>query len=255
MHKTIAVLSTSSEKNQAAEELATRLGLNYISNQYNTHRYAYLLVMTPQYLGLQKTNEKKFNPFFIDFLSGKIRYRSKQAGRAKELLVRAMGVNPGYHPKIIDATAGLGRDSFILATVGYEVTMLERSAIIFSLLEDALERAKEDPQVSSIVNRLHLIHDDALNWFKSLPSQAYPEIIYLDPMFPKRQKSASSKKEMTILQNLLGNEANIDIFLETALACATSRVVIKRPRLAPIYQYQPNFFLMGKSSRFDIHLK
>jgi len=210
----------------------------------------FYLVETADYLGLHIPGDKKL--FYIDFLSGKINYRSQQAGLRKELLARAMGVKPGEHPVIVDATAGLGRDSFILASVGFEVTLLERSPIVFALLRDALVRASKDPQTKTIVDRMHLINADAQDW---LPTAGKIDVIYLDPMFPERQKSASVKKEMVILQNLLGKDDNVENLFNMAFTCAARRVVVKRPRLASIIgDRAPNFALTGKSSRFDIYL-
>jgi 16S rRNA (guanine1516-N2)-methyltransferase len=215
----------------------------------------YALVRTDHYLGLQDNNDKKFAPFYIDFLSGKLRYRSDQAGLKREMLARAMGKKPKDNPRIVDATAGLGRDSFILATLGFEVTLLERSEVIHALLEDALQRAAQDPVIAPIIARMHLIHADARLWLPQLPKEQFPDIIYLDPMFPEREKSASVKKEMVILQNVLENEGSDTDLFAIAVACSKLRVVVKRPRLAPnLSAKAPSFTLTGKSSRFDIYL-
>jgi 16S rRNA (guanine1516-N2)-methyltransferase len=189
----------------------------------------------------------------INFLSGKLRYRSEHAGLRNELIARAIGMRPQEHPKIVDATAGLGRDSYILASVGFDVIMLERSPIIHELLNDALLRAKD--VLPDIIGRMHLIQADAIDWLKNLPEQERPDVIYLDPMFPTRKKSASVKKEMVIMQELLGKDIDYVLLFETAMACATKRVVVKRPRLASnIIENAAKFSLNGKSSRFDIYL-
>lgn len=189
----------------------------------------------------------------IDFLSGKILYRIQHASLKKELLARAIGISPKERPRIIDATAGLGRDSLILAALGYEIILLERSPIIYAELKDALQRASHDKAIEPIIARMHLIHADAISW---LPTQPKADVIYLDPMFPLRQKSASVKKEMVIMQELLGTDKDTEKLLDVALSCATRRVVVKRPRLAErIAGKVPHFNLMGKSSRFDIYLK
>jgi 16S rRNA (guanine1516-N2)-methyltransferase len=189
----------------------------------------------------------------IDFLSGKMRYRAQHAGLRSELIARAMGSRPQDHPSIIDATAGLGRDSFILATLGFEITLLERSEVLYHLLDEALKRAQ--PALPEIIARMQLIHADAIQWLKALPEAKRPDIIYLDPMFPERKKSASVKKEMAIMQELLGKDTDHALLFTTALACAKRRVVVKRPRLAPkIAEKAVNFSLSGKTSRFDIYL-
>ena len=190
----------------------------------------------------------------INFLSGKLLYRLKHASLKKELLARAMGLHPREHPTIIDATAGLGRDSLILASLGFHIILLERSPILHGLLADAIERASEHPALSAAIKRMQLIHADAIDW---IPKQSYVDIIYLDPMFPERKKSASVKKEMVILQDLLGKDADADSdqLFNVALTCASRRVVVKRPRLAATLSgRKPDFTLTGKSSRFDIYL-
>lgn len=216
----------------------------------------YTLIQTPNGLALQSSNDPKAKPFYIDFVSGKLAYRAKQAGLRKEAVARAMGCHPRENPFIVDATAGLGRDSFILASLGFNVTMIERSAILFDLLKDALERASHDPKTADIVSRLDLIHANAIAWLTKPAYTKRPDIIYLDPMFPERKKSASVKKEMVILQDVLGNDMDCANLLDAALTCATSRVVVKRPKLAEnIGERAPNFTLSGKTSRFDIYLR
>jgi 16S rRNA (guanine1516-N2)-methyltransferase len=205
-------------------------------------------------LNLISPDDPDFTPFHIDFLSGKMLYRSRQASIKKEMLARALGKKPKDHPYIVDATAGLGRDSFILASLGFNVTMLERSPILFALLEDALQRACHDNLTAESAARLNLIQADAKDWLTQLPAGKRPDIVYLDPMFPEREKSASVKKEMVILQQLLGNEADAAELLTIALSCSNQRVVVKRPRLAPaLSRREATFTLIGKSSRFDVY--
>lgn len=209
-----------------------------------------LLVMTPDYLGLKIPGQKTL--FHIDFLSGKSLYRLKQASLKKELLARAIGIHPKEQPTVIDATAGLGRDSLILAALGYHIILIERSPILHALLEDAMQRASRHPQLGQAISRMQLICANSIEWLSNHPPA---DIIYLDPMFPERQKSASIKKELAILQNLLGKDVDSQELFDTAFACASRRVVVKRPRLSErISQKEPDFSLMGKSSRFDVYL-
>lgn len=249
---TIAISTTETTLIDQARQLAAQLRLDFVDNPH-THSYSYLLILTPTHLALQKTDDKKLKPFYIDFLSGKIRYRYQQASRRNELLAKALGVSPKEQPMIVDATAGMGRDSFILASLGYNVTMLERSPIVHALLSDALARAQQAPEVASIANRLSIIHIDAIHWLQHPPKT--PDVVYLDPMFPEKQKSASSKKEMVILQDLLGGDPDASQLFIAAQTCGAKRIVVKRPRLAEkIVDQEPNFTLSGNSSRFDIYL-
>lgn len=250
-------VTTNSGQLTATRQLADELQLPFIPDYDDPriHEYNHVLILTNDYLAIQATAAKKFTPFYIDFTSGKMRYRSDHAGLKRELLARALNVKPKDHPCIIDATAGLGRDSFILATLGFTVTALERSPVIFALLRDALRRAAHDPATTEIASRLKLIHADAENWLTQYSKTIKPDIIYLDPMFPERDKTASVKKEMVILQNLLANDTDSESLLQTAIACSTRRVVVKRSRLAPALSgLAPSYTLAGKSSRFDIYL-
>jgi 16S rRNA (guanine1516-N2)-methyltransferase len=250
----IAVSYTHADNRREAQILAEELALPLIDGpqcEAVAPAYEFLLMLTPHYLELQKTITKKGPAFHIDFLSGKMLYRQKQAGLRKELIARAIGTAPRDKPTILDATAGLGRDSFVLASLGFAITMLERSPVLYVLLRDALERAKKSLPMAPVIANMHLLHADALDWLRG----KHFNVIYLDPMFPERQKSAAVKKEMALLQDLLGKDGDTDNLLELALTCATHRVVVKRPRLAPPFTNRaPNFSLTGKSSRFDIYL-
>lgn len=191
----------------------------------------------------------------IDFLTSKMRHRCQQASLRKELLAKAMGISPQKHPRIIDATAGWGRDAFILAYLGFEIIALERSNAVYTLLADALKRVKENgPEaLRRAAERVQLLHADACAYLPACNPP--PDIVYLDPMFPIRQKSAAVKKEMVILQELVGQDADTDRLFAEALACARQRVVVKRPRLAnPLMDCPPHFTLNGRSSRFDVYL-
>ncbi|MHB1946870.1 MAG: class I SAM-dependent methyltransferase [Gammaproteobacteria bacterium] len=245
----IAVTSSTPNLREQAEALATQLHLPYSNTG---HGFDYLLQLTPKHLGLIKTGEKSL-PLFVDFLSGKLTYRRQHASLRNEALARALGLSHQSSPKLVDATAGLARDSFILAGLGFEVQLLERSPLICALLEDGIKRAQANPHVAPIVNRLHLIQTDAISWLQSHSQEI--DIIYLDPMFPERQKSALVKKEMRIFQDLIGEDQDAGNLMKAALACAKKRVVVKRPRLAePIEGISPSFSLKGSSSRFDIYL-
>lgn len=232
-----------------AELLAKQINIPFIETEDS--QFDYLLTLTPDYLGLIQPQLKKQKPFYLDFLSGKLQYRSKQAGLRKESLARAIGAKPQDQLRIIDATAGLGRDSFILATLGFEITLIERSPILYALLQDAFKRASTDTDIAPIIARMHLIHANAIDYLAAEKA----DIVYLDPMFPTKQKSAAVKKEMVILQELLGKDPDADQLFKVAFSCACKRVVVKRSRLAPnISELDPSFSMTGKSSRFDIYL-
>jgi len=205
-------------------------------------------------VGLRQSGRKAPNPVLIDFVGGALGFRGKRSSHSKELVANAVGVKGENTPTVLDATAGLGRDAFILASRGCQVQMLERSPVVALMLEDALQRAVRDAEVAGIVARLRLQHANASEFMRSLAPEDFPEVVYLDPMFPERSKTASVKKEMRLLQQLLGADLDTQELFETALKVATRRVVVKRPKLAPcISDLKPHHVVEGKSGRFDIY--
>jgi 16S rRNA (guanine1516-N2)-methyltransferase len=245
----IAVFTSHLELGEQAVRLAEKLHLPYT---HTAADYDYLLVLTPDYLGIKKTRDAS-HPFYIDFTAAKLTYRRKQLSLRNEAISRALGLKKNLQPIIVDATAGLARDSFIVAALGFEVILLERSSIIAALLSDALQRALQNEECAPIVKRMRLIHTDAISWLKNAAPK--PDLIYLDPMFPERRKSALVKKEMQIFQAIIGEDTDSALLLETALTCANQRVVVKRPRLASeLAGPKPSVSLSGSSSRFDIYL-
>jgi 16S rRNA (guanine1516-N2)-methyltransferase len=217
----------------------------------------------------------------IDFLSSQLNYRRKSwrgGGRCgRELIARAVGHKPGKGLKILDATAGFGVDAFVLAQLGHDVTMLERSPIIANLLQDALQRALEDDTCQDL--KLRLINVDAIIYMEQLAMQyaesgdenALPDVIYLDPMYPTRSKSALNKQNMRILKDIVGEDLDAAVLFAAALKCAKKRVVVKRPRLAKRIDEGeaaegnlvirsnsevsmiPTFVIFGKSCRYDVY--
>ena len=186
-----------------------------------------------------------YAPLFADFTAKTI-VRRQQAGKAQGL-IRACKPKDGLC--ILDATAGWGRDSAILASFGAEVIMLERQPIMFALLTDALTRLSQ--QASTSLN-LSLIHIDAMTYLQHLSVAEYPDVIYIDPMHPVRQKSALVKKDMQVLQQLIGADDDVACLLQQAQLVARERVVLKWPqRLAPIGT--PNYSIQGKTVRFDVY--
>jgi 16S rRNA (guanine1516-N2)-methyltransferase len=208
-------------------------------------------------LTLREQGEKAAGPVYVDFIGGAVGHRLRFGGGRGQTIARAVGLKGGNNPSVVDATAGLGRDAFVLASLGCDVTMVERSAVIAALLEDGLRRASLDSEIGSWINqRMHLIHADAVQWMEQLTEEAFPEVVYLDPMFPHKQKSALVKKEMRLLQKLLGFDEHAGDLLEAALRIAGKRVVVKRPDYAPtLTERKPSMQIKGKKHRFDIYVR
>jgi 16S rRNA (guanine1516-N2)-methyltransferase len=206
--------------------------------------------------GLSWLPGEGMGPVRVDFSHGPLAWRARQGGGRGQTLARACGLKPGINPSIIDACAGLGRDAFVLASLGARVRMLERSAMIAALLRDGLARAQSDEALAPWLDgRLDLYQGDARILLPELCAVQRPEVIYLDPMYPKREKSALVKKEMRLFRSLLGEDADAPELLQQALALTGRRVVVKRPKGAePLQGPKPSLALASKNTRYDIYL-
>lgn len=204
---------------------------------------------------LQLVTIGKHGAVFADFVGGAARHRREQGGGRGQPVARAIGLKGGQPlPTIVDATAGLGRDAFVLASLGCRVTLLERSPVAAALLYDALDRASIAPDVMAIVARMQLVHANAIDWLTAIPADTRPDVIYLDPMFPDTGKSAAAKKDMQAFQSVIGDDLDSAALLAAALSAARSRVVVKRPRLGEtIAGRRPSGQIVGKSTRFDLY--
>lgn len=192
-------------------------------------------------------------PVRVDFVEGALAHRRLYGGGSGQMIAKAVGVQSGVRPRVLDATAGLGRDAFVLATLGCELHLIERQPVIAALLEDGLARAAQSPEVAAIVARMRLRVGNAIELMGQWLDEA-PQVIYLDPMFPHRDKSALVKKEMRLFRPLVGDDLDAPALLDAALALASHRVVVKRPRKAPAIEGpKPGYSLEGKSSRYDIY--
>lgn len=211
------------------------------------------LVLTPENLQLRKMDEPKLGGIFVDFVSGAMAHRRKFGGGRGEAVAKAVGIKKDYLPDVIDATAGLGRDAFVLAALGCHVRMLERHPVVAALLDDGLQRGYQDVEIGEwLKQRMSLIHASSITALADIESP--PDVIYLDPMYPHRQKSALVKKEMRVFQSLVGADDDADALLAPALALAKRRVVVKRPDYAePLAGQKAPSAVTTKSHRFDIY--
>jgi 16S rRNA (guanine1516-N2)-methyltransferase len=258
-----------------SEALAQRLRLPLL--QAGTDELSlppYILTYTDNGLALQQTGKKADGPVVIDFVSGTSAYRRSRGGG--ELIVKAAAGDKKKRPTVLDVTAGLGRDSFVLATWGYQVTALERSPIIASLLEDGLQRARvavdnnissefglnanhdldaeERNELQAVFDRLQLIQTDALDYLSGPVHESPPDVIVIDPMFPPSKKTALVKKDMRAFHHVVGADSDSAQLLDAALAVAVHRVIVKRPKKAAfLAEKKPNFSVEGKAIRFDIY--
>ena len=216
-----------------------------------------------QGLGLYCLSEPKTSPVRVDFSIGKIQRRARDALASQHLLRAA-----GSGAEVLDATAGLGRDAFLLACAGKQVLMLERNPVVHALLADGLSRAAADPELAPVVARMQLLQQD----FREFNESRRFDTVFLDPMFPQARKRSRAKKEMVFLQRLLGEmepaweqdqdqdqdqdqSAGETSLLPRALDFARDRVVVKRPpRESWLNGVKPAFSYSGRLSRFDVYL-
>lgn len=235
------------ELDDAALQWASRLGLALQGDA------DFALQLGPAGLQLSELGDKAPGPVKVDFVEGAVAHRRLFGGGSGQMIAKAVGIQQGIRPVVLDATAGLGRDSFVLASLGCNVSMIERQPLIAALLEDGLARARLDLDVAPICARMRLLQGNAIELMSDWQGDA-PQVIYLDPMFPHRDKSALVKKEMRLFRPLVGDDQDAPALLAAAMALATHRVVVKRPRKAPIIEgFKPGYALEGKSSRYDIY--
>lgn len=211
------------------------------------------LVLTPERLELRKRDEPKLGAIFVDFVGGTMGHRRRFGGGRGEAVAKAVGIKGSYLPDVVDATAGLGRDAFVLAALGCHVRMLERNPVVAALLDDGLQRGYQDAEIGGwLRERLTLLHASSLTALAELSPK--PQVVYLDPMYPHRQKSALVKKEMRVFQGLVGADEDADGLLDPARRLATKRIVVKRPDYAPPMADVPaQAAVTTKSHRFDIY--
>ncbi|QCI20704.1 16S rRNA methyltransferase [Buchnera aphidicola (Brachycaudus cardui)] len=189
----------------------------------------------------------------VDFSSKKNNYRCHFFRKKHEILYKAVGIKKAYFPVVLDATAGLGNDAFILSFLGCKVTMIERHPIVFALLKDGLYRGYKDKKIGTwLQERLNLILNDSCNMLK-IPLLK-PDVVYLDPMYPINKKKSLPKKYMQIFRKLIGKDTDAKELLNIAQKKAKKRVVVKRPCYAKsLCKEKISFVILGKKHRFDVY--
>ena len=177
--------------------------------------------------------------------------RLRQGRLQQELLVRAARVRGVEEPTAVDCTAGLGEDSLLLAAAGFRVTLFERDRTIAALLADAMERAAAEPRLAEAVGRMTLVGGDSISGLAELDFA--PDVVYLDPMFPARTKSAAVKKKFQLLHHLEQPCEEEEALVSAALAACPRKVVIKRPAKGPqLAGVKPSYSISGKAVRYDV---
>ncbi|MCB1736404.1 MAG: class I SAM-dependent methyltransferase [Gammaproteobacteria bacterium] len=229
--------------------MAAQFGLEYTDAHSDS---PFQLVLTDQRLELRQFGEDAPGPIFVDLVEGKAAHRRRFGGGRGQPLARAVGLKSGASPSVIDATAGLARDAFVLASLGCEVTLIERQPAIAALLADGLQRAALDAEVAPIVARMTLQFGPAEECLRALPQA---DVVYLDPMYPTRDKTALVKKEMRAFHRLVGPDTDAGELLRVAREVARKRVVVKRPKGAEFLAgARPGASIESKNTRYDLYL-
>ena len=232
-------------------ELEARFGLAQWAEQSS----GFSLHYDDKGLSLYKTDEPKLGAINVDFVTGAVAHRRKFGGGKGQSIAKAVGLNKGATPVVLDATAGLGRDGFVLASLGCKVILHERHPVVAALLYDGLQRAYNDSEIGPWMQQnMSLIFGSSHTLLAQCDSM--PDVVYLDPMFPHREKSALVKKEMRVFQELVGGDTDADDLLDFAYPLASKRVVVKRPDYAPFLNDKPpSMQIKTKKNRFDVYVK
>lgn len=253
---TVAVARSALGDRFQAEALAESLGLDNLGvvRPRDVGDIPVLLFLDEQGLGLQLTGKGAPGAVRAEFVTGKMGYRREHGGGAGQLVAKAVGLQKTRATlHVVDATAGLGQDAFVLASLGCRVTLFERNPVIHALLADGLARAALNVDCAAIVERMRLLEGSSIDWLAQADAEA-ADIVYLDPMFPHRDKSALVKKEMQVFRTIVGDDEDSGQLLAGALERARYRVVVKRPRKAPAIEGpEPTTRIEGKSSRYDVY--
>jgi len=253
------------QKSASVEEVALSKSLNIpiiIPNQLARSTKFYLR-FTDGRLSLFLNGEKAPGAVSVNFSQSSIQRRIKDS-IFKQGIIKAMAIKRSNFPRILDGTAGLGKDSFLLASLGCAVTMYERSPIVHALLADGLQRGRMTANitVAAAISNLQLWNS---NFDATIKLDQVADIVYLDPMFPRSRRSARAKKDMYLLQQLLsgeqeprsqqGNQCDEFNLLDAARAIAQKRVVVKRGKTTPYMgACKPDIEFKGSSNRYDVYL-
>lgn len=254
---TQAILSVSyahQAQKQAAEDFANEHQLP-CQPFHKAHSELCLNFTEMQLEIIDRTNKMSLS---VDFIRGSLGHRKKYGGGKGQTIAKAIGMKQGVSaPYVLDATAGLAKDSYVFACLGCKVSMLERSPIVAALVLDGIERASLNIEFAEILNQGFELHQaDAVEYIQTIEEDNKPDVIYLDPMYPDKKKSASVKKNMQILQKLLGHDMDTSELLNQALDKARKRVVVKRPKGAPVLDASrsPTLSYDSKATRYDVYI-
>lgn len=243
----IALLITDNPDKERVEKIKSILNPLVFTDDLNLDKSTPYLELSTEGLSL-KCDDLELKGNFES-----LKRRLTKNNLQSELLVKAAKIKGKETVSILDATAGLGEDSVILAAAGFSVTMYEYDEIIFALLEDSVYRASHTVEYAHIANRMTLKNEDSIKAMTELKETEKPDVILLDPMFPKREKSALIKKKFQLLQKLESPCDKEEALLNAAMNLKPKKIIIKRPLKGPFLAgVKPSYSLKGKAIRVDV---
>ncbi len=248
----VCIVCSDQARTQQADEISRQTGSPVLREKSDD--YPLQLCLEPNRVTLFDTLLD--TSICVDFVSGALAHRRQFGGGRGQAIAKAVGLKHGRCPVVLDITAGLARDAYILASLGCKLQLVEQSPIVYALVEDGVRRGQSDAACADIlINFISLVNADAIDYMRAIGSKNRPDVIYIDPMYPERKKSAQVKKDMQILQRLLQKDKNDAELLMTALETAVERVVVKRPLHAPaLGSITADTSISSKKTRFDVYL-
>lgn len=240
-----AVAALTEEKREEGKRLAHHLGVPLYTSEEEIKGLPMVLKLDDSGLTLVSGSLSLQGDF------GRMLRRVTGGRLDHELLVKAARrKNFGPCPRAVDATAGMGEDSFLLAAAGFHVTLCEYNPVTAALLKDTHQRALRDPDLSEIAGRMEVAETDSVSFLASL--EKAPDLILLDPMFPAKQKNALTVKKLQLLQKLEKPCAGEEALLDAAIQAGPEKIIIKRPLKGPyLAGRKPGYSIEGKTIRYD----
>jgi len=249
---TICIVCTDPARKEQADEIAGLTGLPLLGQKSDDFNLQ--LLFDGNHLSLFDTALD--TSIYVDFAAGALAHRQQFGGGRGQAIAKAVGLKHGSTPSVLDITAGLARDAYVLASLGCKITLVEQSTVLYLLVEDGIQRGLANSTSAAVLkNFIDLVNDDAVAYMQQIDREHRPDVIYIDPMYPERKKSALVKKDMQILQRLLGSGENAEPLLINALKCAVKRVVVKRPIHAnAVGNIKPDTSISSKKTRYDVYI-
>lgn len=214
-------------------------------NPENREEYAFNLELSAEGLRLLDAQKRVLE---IDFIKDHLNYQRRGLRGKNELLAKALGYAKGVR-RVLDLSAGMGIDAVFMTQLGFQVTSVERSQLLFVLLNEALSRAPE------LQPKLQFVAADSYEYLRSSESSREVDAIFFDPMYPHKKKTALPKQEMVVFRELVGHDEDASRVLEEAMKWPVSRIVVKRPLGAEELLPGVRHAYEGKVVRYDVYMR